>query len=102
MSDCLAGKTRREIGAALLHHSAQLKPIAVNAELTVAVHALDGKLNALGSKAVSGVPGYGHAVDHAWRPFKDASCAIESSTILNLPARKWTCRMIESLFQLYT
>ncbi|WP_346972824.1 hypothetical protein, partial [Collinsella aerofaciens] len=33
---------------------------------------------------------------------KDASCAIESSAILSLPVRKWTCRMIESLFQLYT
>ena len=33
---------------------------------------------------------------------KDASCAIESSAILSLPVRKWTCHMIESLFQLYT
>ena len=31
---------------------------AVNAELAVAVHAFDGKLNALGSKAVPGVRGY--------------------------------------------
>ena len=88
--------------AAPLHHGAKLKPVAVDAKLVVAVHAFDGKLNALGSKAVSGVPGYGHAVDHARRAPKDSSCAIESSTILSLPVRKWTCRITESLFQLYT
>ena len=70
VSDCLAGKTRREIGAALLHHSAQLKPVAVNAELTVAVHALHGKFDALGAKAVARMPGHGHAVDHARRAVK--------------------------------
>ena len=50
---------RKSVVPAPLHHSAQLKPIAVNAELAVAVHAFDGKLNALGSKAVPGVRGYG-------------------------------------------
>ncbi|MCI6072966.1 MAG: hypothetical protein MR686_03615, partial [Collinsella sp.] len=74
----------------------------MNAKLAVAVHALDVKLNAPGSKAVSGVLGHGHAVDHARRPSKDASCAIESSTVLSLPVRKWTRPKIESLFQLYT
>lgn len=96
------GGSRPAPACRALHHGAQLKPVAVDAELAVAVHALDGKLNAFGSKAVSGVPGYGYAVDHARRAPKDASCAIESSTILSLPVRKWTCRTIESLFQLYT
>jgi hypothetical protein len=69
-SDCLAGKARLEIGAALLHHSAQLKPIAANAELTVAIHALHGKFDAPGAKAVARMPGHGHAVDHARRAVK--------------------------------
>ena len=65
----LMGRARRRLIASL-HHSAQLKPIAVNAELTVAVHALHGKFDALGAKAVARMPGHGHAVDHARRAVK--------------------------------
>ena len=61
---------RKSVAPAPLHHSAQLKPIAVNAELTVAVHALHGKFDALGAKAVARMPGHGHAVDHARRAVK--------------------------------
>lgn len=95
------GRARRRL-VAPLHHCAKLKPIAVNAKLAVAVHALDDELDALGVKAVARMLGHGHAVNHARRPSKDASCVIESSTVLSLPVRKWTRSKIESLFQLYT